>query len=415
VAGAVKGGLPQIGSSRAGVLDTKNILPEDAYLLPKERDGGGALAKDDGGNTIPINPGASNEDTRYVLMIQNTAPTGFKLVSDKGYTLNASSYYKVSVGVKTYGVPADGDNSRYGAMIALKGVEGAYFNGVRTEGAAASDEYKTYSFYILTGTNSLPFNFELGLGDPLKENTWSTGWSFYDGIKVETINKTEYDAESKRIKNDEPAERISLSFADTTAAVAETSEETVKPKSFWDWYWLPSLLFALAILAVLVNNLFKRVLPAIRRHRKPRLAAVPTYSRRADGGRRDRAVNYADDESYIDIDSAKTYAYDDEDADIAAEPDETEPYTNGGTAQAETAATADIGDAPDTAETEMAATTDGSELDTAETVTAPAEKPAPAKAAKTEPKKREKPAAAKAAKAKPEKERAGDYTDYFED
>ncbi|MDR1092950.1 MAG: hypothetical protein LBL66_02240 [Clostridiales bacterium] len=411
VAGAVKGGLPQINSSRAGVLDTKNILPEDAYLLPKEKDETGALAKNENGNTVFVNPGTSQgDDARYVLMIDNTAPTGFKLVSDKEYTLSASSYYRVSVSVKTYGVPADEGQSRYGATAALKGVEGAYFNGIRTEGANASNEYKTYSFYILTGSNSLPFNFELGLGDPLKESTWSTGWAFYDRIEVATINKTEYDAMTKRIKDEEPADRISLSFADATAAA---DEEAVKAKSFWDWYWLPSLLFALAILAVLVNNLFRRVVPAIARRRKPRAARAPSYARRPDAAKADRgATSYADDETYIDIDTTKNYVYGDDESDIAAEPDEAEPYPDGGTAQAETAATADIGDAPDAAETETAATTDGNKPDTSETVPAPAEKPAPAK---IEPKKREKPAAAKAAKAKPEKERAGDYTDYFED
>ncbi|GHU99970.1 hypothetical protein FACS1894211_06330 [Clostridia bacterium] len=405
---AIVNGAEQFSRTRAGVLDTSDMdKPGDAGLLPADK----------GNQTLNLKPA---QDSPYVLMIKNAAENGFKFVSDKSYDLNASSWYTVSVGVRTAGIPEDGTRdgvkTKYGAVIGLKGVEGAYFGGVR------QDEYTVYTFYIQTGADAKPFNFELGLGDPAKEHTWSTGWAFFDRIDVKPIDKTAYDKAAKDVKTNPTgnADKLILSFP----GAADTTEDP-KAKSFWDWYWLPSLLFALALVAVLVSAAFRHLIPSIKRRRKPRVTAGgPSYARRPHAeSKPERKTVYADDEAYIDIEETKNYVYGD------GEPPAEEEIPAGESAaadaaEAETAAAAETvgsesGAEAETAKIETAAAESESADAQAESDDA-AERPVAEKADTVEPARGltdpvKVESVKTAAKSKAAKPKAGDYTDYFED
>jgi len=407
VAGAVKNGTPRFDLTQAGALDTKSILDSDGYLLPKEPDldQDGEQKKDPVTNEPlwkTVNPGTTQPDSPYVLMVGNTSATGFKLVSGSR-TLDGSAYYEVSVSVKTYGIPVKPDNMqdkawldsldwlapadkdrfvsngelpRFGAMIALTGIDGAYFNGINTE-TGADNEYAVYTFYIRTG-DSVSFNFELGLGDPLKESTWSPGWAFFDNVSVKTIDKARYDATEKQNKDEGRTDRISILLGSP-----EVSAESPEAKTFWDWMWIPSVIFGLAILIALGGFGVRRVAPFVKRKlQAAKSHAAPSYARRAES-LKPRKPMFEEDEEYIDIESVKHYVTDE---DIPYE----DVLTDGETESADAGTGADEAAS---AEDEGASVSD------------------------LLPKKAKKAEAPKPAKKniEPEDKKAGDYTDYFED
>ena len=92
------------------------------------------------------NPGKKGEDDN-ILMIYNKVSTVYKYTSSS-VTLNKSSYYKLSVWVKTIGInksASDYNEGKSGAYIYVNGAAYAAFEAIDTEGA-----WKEYSVYIET-------------------------------------------------------------------------------------------------------------------------------------------------------------------------------------------------------------------------------------------------------------------------
>lgn len=242
--------------------------------------------------TISVpNPGSTDNAFRYVLMVNNLSATASKYTSVRSVSLSSSSYYKISVSVKT--ADLSGTGSSYGACIGLAGVKkdvknnNPVISGIKSDG-----KYTVYTFYIATGDEAITFNYELGLGDLSRPSTYTKGFAFFEDMSYATMNPAEY-----RNATAETGKSVKLSFM---TAAAETPENDLG-KGFWDWYWLPTLLFGAALLFVFIAIGVRKLIPALASavEARRRNKAAASYSRGEDEPRRKPSA--ADDDGYIDV------------------------------------------------------------------------------------------------------------------
>ena len=135
------------------------------------------------------NPGKKGEDDN-ILMIYNKVSTVYKYTSSS-VTLNKSSYYKLSVWVKTIGInksASDYNEGKSGAYIYVNGAAYAAFEAIDTEGA-----WKEYSVYIETSDiSSQTITVVLSLGNGSKmENSMTQGWAFFDSVTLTDLTDVE--------------------------------------------------------------------------------------------------------------------------------------------------------------------------------------------------------------------------------
>lgn len=135
------------------------------------------------------NPGNKGEDDN-ILMIYNKVSTVYKYTS-ASVTLDKSSYYKLSVWVKTIGIDknaSDYNEGKSGAYIYVNGAAYAAFEAIDTEG-----EWKEYTTYIETSDiSSQTITVVLSLGNGSKmENSMTKGWAFFDSVTLTNLTDVE--------------------------------------------------------------------------------------------------------------------------------------------------------------------------------------------------------------------------------
>lgn len=135
------------------------------------------------------NPGKIGEDDN-ILMIYNKVSTVYKYTS-ASVTLDKSSYYKLSVWVKTIGIDksvSDYNEGKSGAYIYVNGAAYAAFEAIDTEG-----EWKEYVTYIETSDiSSQTITVVLSLGNGSKmENSMTKGWAFFDSVTLTNLTDVE--------------------------------------------------------------------------------------------------------------------------------------------------------------------------------------------------------------------------------
>lgn len=135
------------------------------------------------------NPGAKGDDDN-ILMIYNKVSTVYKYTS-ASVTLEKSSYYKLSVWVKTIGIDksvSDYNEGKSGAYIYVNGSAYAAFEAIDTEG-----EWKEYSVYIQSSdisSQTITVVLSLGTGSKM-ENSMTKGWAFFDSVTLENLSDVE--------------------------------------------------------------------------------------------------------------------------------------------------------------------------------------------------------------------------------
>lgn len=178
------------------------------------------------------NPGNKGEDDN-ILMIYNKVSTVYKYTS-ASVTLDKSSYYKLSVWVKTIGIDknaSDYNEGKSGAYIYVNGAAYAAFEAIDTEG-----EWKEYTTYIETSDiSSQTITVVLSLGNGSKmENSMTKGWAFFDSVTLTNLTdvkegETAWTADdyNKVVKSDTVAKyTMKLADADFDYTTATSSPYT---------------------------------------------------------------------------------------------------------------------------------------------------------------------------------------------
>lgn len=204
------------------------------------------------------------KDGKTVLYINNyLADTYFYYTKNTAISLSASTYYKVSVWIKTDNITSElstlPDGSKLGATVILKyGEKSQEFLGINTNG-----EYKEVIFYICPA-EATNLNITLGLGN---SKTLASGSVYFDNLTVSTIASYEdYEKEYAEVSKDENI--ISATIVEKEQAPkVEEEPETKSSVGQVDWLVIPSLITAIAIFVALVGFIVRKYYSS-RKHRK---------------------------------------------------------------------------------------------------------------------------------------------------
>ena len=121
-----------------------------------------------------------------LLMIWAKDETAYSYVS-QSHTLNASSFYKLSVDVKTNLSTGDA------YVTLLAGNKTIVSNPIDTTGISGinnEDGWTTYDFYVKVGLNNTSVKFMLSLG--LDEDNLAKGQVYFDNVNYSQITEAEY-------------------------------------------------------------------------------------------------------------------------------------------------------------------------------------------------------------------------------
>lgn len=359
---------------------------------------------------IPSSFRNGDADNAAVLYLHNTSANFTRLSSRTVYNLAENTYHKVTVQLKVDIPQAFLDNgTAIGAGIELSGTEYA-FKDIRTtalvadannpDGAVDTEYYRTFTFYI-KADRAADVSVSITLGGNTFTNEHTAGRVYVNKIDVQEINNTEYEMVTEDAYN-----KLTV-LESATDSDDDSGDETETPSNnSIQWWLIPSILFAVAIVIAVVGFVVRRIIE--KRSNRKTTEKMNSYDRRATLNKQHNQTAKAEEkvaapETPIDDTTYDTF---DDEATAKAKPAKAEPVdvaetsepaeTTEETASAETESMTESNEATEEQPVENATETKPESAETTE----PAEKPAtPAEPA-------EKPA-------EPQKPDA--YTDSFDD
>lgn len=201
----------------------------------------------DGNNTedefnIENSPNNTNS-LKYMLMIQTHGKATYSMTASDSLSLQAETYYKFTIDVKTlFGSDASSEET-YGAEFGLTGVD------QKITGIIAED-WTTYTIYVQC-TESTSVNLRFALSSL---NTNTAGMVFFDNYTYETIDADIYNVDKLNNESDS-----TFLFVGDTDAKEEDSDTESNLDVNAIWYVIPSLILAVALILALVAYLMKKV------------------------------------------------------------------------------------------------------------------------------------------------------------
>lgn len=197
-------------------------------------------------------PSAHSGDGVLVIKANNGA--SYTYTSKNSYSLSAGTYYKISAWIQTFDIELAHDQTEKadklttaGAIFKLTNID-TYFSGINTESNAGVSElgYYEYVFYI-NPKETVSTNIVLGLGE---STALTNGSVLFDDITVSTITEDEYNA------LDTTDTRIIKAIYEKPAE--EDNNDDNKSSFNFDWYTIPSIITALAIIIAIVGVFIQR-------------------------------------------------------------------------------------------------------------------------------------------------------------
>ncbi len=203
-----------------------------------------------------------------MLVINNTADSAY-IYSSSAKTMQSNSFYKVSVWAKTYGV-----DSAKGAYITLdlgsadEDDSPLHFETINT------DTWTEYNFYVQTAEeNVTSIKLKLALGRYIDSDTdtLASGYAMFDDVEFEKISAEEYTTVSESA-NLLKREVVDSGNSGSTGSDDEDEDEgTTTPDNKFNnemlWWMIPSIVIALALIAVMITFFIKRF-------RKPKKSSI---------------------------------------------------------------------------------------------------------------------------------------------
>ena len=216
------------------------------------------------------------------LMIYSPSDTYYAFTNNLTISLEESSYYRVSVKVKTVGLSQNTENQQtiddevvpFGASIVLKGIEQS-FTGINTNGSfeATDDDWQEFVFYINT-TDAIDLEVMIGLGS---ENAWTSGYAFFDDLLVEEMDEDNYTLALNLDQEDSTKEEHIISIVNTT-----TPEEDDNPSGSTNifseslaWLSIPTVIIGVGIIVAIAGYCIKKY----REHRPVKVKVTSNYDR----------------------------------------------------------------------------------------------------------------------------------------
>ena len=242
---------------------------------------------------------AANKNNN-VLYIHNINPGATTLVTRESINLTATKYYIVSVSM-LIDVPAMTD-SQVGVRLEMPGIGRVFENIGNThdtvgvagdDGSIAYDKiFKTYNFYIAVGTEDIGSTLSLTLGGGEYPNQYVAGRLFVSDINIQEITNITYEEETKDVEEDDEFIRFNSFISEGSEEAPENPDEenpdetppagdenTNAPVSVTNaWWFVPSLLFAVAIVIAIVGVIIRKIIE--KRSRRKTKEKTTSYDRK---------------------------------------------------------------------------------------------------------------------------------------
>ena len=261
-----------------GIFDSKNI-PHDQTEIP---------------STFRNSENASNNG---VLYLRNTSPTASRLTLSNTFTVAATTYYKLSVTLKTD--LGEVDSSAIGAGVEIAGTEFKFKNIKSTakiiDQTVDKETYKTFEFYILGGSDERNISIAITLGGSEYSNQYCTGRVYVNDITFTEIDNVQYDEAVDSLSDSEvksldvaslESDYPTIIKADFTTATDESvnNGETDGTTSGGrngsvNWWLIPSILFSIALLIAIIGIVARKIIEN-RAKKHVKVEKISGYDRR---------------------------------------------------------------------------------------------------------------------------------------
>lgn len=231
------------------------------------------IIKGNNGDTLPsfiTTPPSTDGDD--LLMIGSSEESFYSYTSRLDYALGASTYYKISVDVKTafikHTLDTDTENeeTKFGASIVLNDITNAAISDINTQkhnftslDAALADEdnhFVTYTLYLYP-TEATTTTIKLALGS---EDKLCSGFVFFKNINIQQIDKDTYDSDISTLTNNNKTSLPAtiLDLVDAPEEETDEGNESYTTSSDW-WASTFTIIIALAVVVALVGFAIKRI------------------------------------------------------------------------------------------------------------------------------------------------------------
>ena len=206
-----------------------------------------------------------------ILLLNNKLPAASTLTYNGSLSLAADTYYRVEVSVRVDFPEQERANAK-GATIALldsngnrKSVHADIRDTATKPDSIVTDTFRTYAFYIKSGSEATTVSLALSLG----ENDYSkqtAGRVYVNAVTCTDVNNTIYDQAVEEIGKRDKGKTYDETFryariADLSVADEEETDDTPSEKGCGtlDWWLIPSILFAVAILIALIGFMVRKI------------------------------------------------------------------------------------------------------------------------------------------------------------
>jgi len=197
----------------------------------------------------------------YALAINNTVKSAY-YYQGKSFTLDSEKFYRITVYVKTYGIEGSSVGAGVELIMADIAETDRVFKNINT------NSWTAYSFYIKTSDIDMTDVYlTLRLGENLDSETEDglvKGYALFDDVTIETITEAEYDALASLEEEARPSTVKVIEAPSSDESVVKPGEgnnETVpyQPNLTYLWWMVPTILIAVAIIAVLIAVIVKKL------------------------------------------------------------------------------------------------------------------------------------------------------------
>ncbi len=223
-----------------------------------------------------------------VMLLNNSTETASKLTLNKSYTLAATSYYRFRISMKV-DIKSESDKS-VGAGIVLSGTN-LKFNNIKstaliTDSIVDAEAFKTFEFYVATGTDAITATLEFTLGGT-KVNQYCAGSIYINNIEFSDITAPLYESETENLKDakfltdsqiNETGKLYQNSAVDAAPA-EETPPADDSGSGSVNWWLVPSILFSAALLFALVAIVVRKVAEKVSKRRSVKYETASGYDR----------------------------------------------------------------------------------------------------------------------------------------
>ncbi len=207
-----------------------------------------------------------------MLYIHNTAENSTTYTYGNTISLVANTYYRLDVTVKVRVSDEIRNNkTSVGASINLTGTVNESFENIKdtttlvdknNEDSRDYETFKTYTFYISTGSNGgeIGLNIKFGGDD---RSSYIQGRLIVGNVKLTSINNTTYEDAEKALDGDyEKAVSLSETASDDDGSDTEAVKNSIS------WWIIPTVLFSACLVAGIIIILAVRLRDRAKRKKK---------------------------------------------------------------------------------------------------------------------------------------------------